>query len=160
MPGPRLDLGGGTAKFAVRIHIGHRPLVLDASAAMLARGLLRGRAFDPVLGDAARLPFPDGSIGAVTITEAFHHFAPHQDAVVAEAARVLGDDGVLLIEDIDPGRLLGRSIELFERALRMGSRFLEPAALAALVRRHFATVTHASSGRCTLLYEARGPRVT
>lgn len=51
-----------------------------------------------VVGDAERLPVADDAVDAVTCRIAAHHF-PDPEAFVAEAARVLTTDGVLVIED-------------------------------------------------------------
>lgn len=159
--GPRLDVGGGTGKYTVEIHAGVEPVyVLDASQGMMRRGLDAGRAFTPVQGRGEAMPFPDESFGAVTVTEAFHHFAPNQAEVVDELARVLALDGVFLVEEIDPDRFLGRVIELGENLLlRFGSRFRTPEDLRALFEARFASVETERTGSFTYLLEAREPRV-
>jgi ubiquinone/menaquinone biosynthesis C-methylase UbiE len=157
--GPAVDLGGGTARFTERIHADREPrLVTDPSAGMLTRARQAGRPVAPVQADGAQLPLDDGSVGAISVTEAFHHFDPNQRAIVAEAARVLRPDGVLAIEEIDPSRLLGKAIELGENhVLGFGSVFLEPEALAALVREAFEDVHVEGTGSFTYLVEAREP---
>lgn len=160
LPGPRLDVGGGTGKFTVRLHDErHRRVVLDASRGMLARGRRAGRDLALIQGDGARMPLREDAFGAVTVTEAFHHFAPHQRAVVDEIARVLDPDGAFLVEEIDPERLLGRVVELGENlVLRFGSVFHPPADLALLVGERFERVETERTGSFTYLLEARGPR--
>lgn len=157
--GPAVDLGGGTGRFSTELHPGRDPVVVaDASRGMLTQARRRGRALAPVLADGARLPVASGAIAAVTATEAFHHFAPRQQEVLAEAARVLRKDGVLVVEEIDPSRLLGRLIELGENlALRFGSVFHEPDELARAAREVFADVRTERTGSFTYLVEAREP---
>lgn len=158
-PGPRLDVGGGTGRAAVGIHGDHDPVLVDASSGMLARARRAGRAVRPVRGLGQALPFADASFGAATATEAFHHFAPDQTRVVDEVARVLAPDGVFVVEEIDPDRLLGRAVELGENLLlRFGSVFHAPDALADLVGRCFDRVETERTGSFTYLVEARRPR--
>ncbi|HPR98111.1 MAG TPA: methyltransferase domain-containing protein [Methanomassiliicoccales archaeon] len=49
-------------------------------------------------GDVRSLPFPDGSFHAVTCRRAPHHF-PDINKALKEMARVLKDDGVMVIDD-------------------------------------------------------------
>ncbi len=155
--GAVVDLGGGTGRFTRALHGNDaRSIVADASQGMLTKARKRG--LPTVRSDGQRLPFPDASIGAVTITEAFHHFAPHQDAVLGEVQRILRDDGVLLIEEIDPTRWTGRLLEFGEHVIGFDSVFLEPPELEALAKACFDEVETERTGRFTYLLEARGPK--
>lgn len=158
--GPGLDLGAGTARFSAQLHGERRPLlVADASAGMLAQARRAGRPIAAIQADGARLPFATSSIGAVTVTEAFHHFTPHQEAVLTEIARVLRPEGALAIEEIDPQHWLGRTIEIGENLLlRFGSRFLAPEELASMAEAAFDHVRTEQTGAYTYLLEAREPR--
>lgn len=159
LEGPRLDVGGGTGRFSVRIHAGHEPVILDASPGMLARARSSDRAVSGVRGVGQAMPFPDGTFGAATVTEAFHHFTPDQAGVVDEMARVLDPEGALLIEEIDPQRFLGRLVELGENLLmRFGSDFRTPEELTALVEPRFGEVETERTGSFTYLVEARDPQ--
>lgn len=160
--GPRLDLGGGTGKYTVDIHQdAGSVVVLDASHGMLERAQRAGRRLSLVQGVGEAMPFPDDAFAAVTVTEAFHHFTPHQAAIVDELARVLDPDGVFLVEEIDPDRFLGRMVELGELLVfRFGSRFRPPDDLRALFEPRFDEVQVERTGSFTYLLEARGPRPT
>ncbi|MDX1610933.1 MAG: methyltransferase domain-containing protein [Candidatus Thermoplasmatota archaeon] len=160
LPGPRLDLGGGTGRFTARLHGEASPqVVADASRGMLAQGRRAERPHHAVEALGEALPFPSSTFHGVSITEAFHHFAPHQAEVLAEVARVLTPQGRLVIEEIHPERSWGRVIAWGENALlRLGSRFLTPGALARMVDRWFEQVTWAPSGSFTYVVEARAPR--
>ncbi len=56
----------------------------------------RGRPIGWVLGDAARLPFPDASLDAVT-GHSFLYLLPDRDAALAEMRRVLRPGGVAIL---------------------------------------------------------------
>lgn len=160
LPTPRLDIGGGTARFSQALHPDvERPVVLDPSPGMLARARRAGRRIDPVQGLGQEAPFPDDTFGAVTITEAFHHTAPHQAELLDEIARILHPDGRLVIEEIDPHRFLGRAVELGENLiLRFGSVFLTPGELGDLLRDRFDQVSVERTGSFTYIAQAQDPR--
>ncbi|MBN9100868.1 MULTISPECIES: class I SAM-dependent methyltransferase [unclassified Pseudonocardia] len=63
-----------------------------------------GDRVDVVLGDGAALPFPDGRFSAVVCFTMLHHVpsAQQQDALFAEAARVLRPGGVFAGLDSQP----------------------------------------------------------
>jgi len=56
------------------------------------------------LGDMYHLPLPDGSFDAVVIHQVLH-YADRPAAVIAEAARVLRANGVLVVVDFAPHAL-------------------------------------------------------
>src|SRR5262245_15517345 len=76
-----LDIGCGTGQLATRIKRA-RPRThvvgCDFSAGMVRQAAARSRAVRWTRGDAARLPFHNGTFDAVVSTEAFHWF-PDQD---------------------------------------------------------------------------------
>lgn len=124
-----LDLGGGTGRAATAIDAPER-IVLDSAGGMVRRA--RERDLEAVRGDAGRLPFADGSLDAVVVVDALHHF-PNQRAAVGEAYRALAPGGVLVVREFDPGTALGRGIVLAERALGFGSIFTGPHDLAGFL---------------------------
>ena len=69
---------------------------LDESATMLAQARQTAAPADWVRGDAAALPFADGSFDALLCTLAIHHFAA-LDAPFAQAQRVLRAGGRFVI---------------------------------------------------------------
>lgn len=155
--GPFVDLGGGTGRFTEAMHgVDGESLVADPSRGMLAKAGKRG--LRAVQSTGTALPFPDASVGAITVTEAFHHFAPAQDAVLGEVHRVLREDGVLLIEEIDPTRWSGRLLEFGEHVIGFDSVFLAPDELEAKAATRFEDTTTTRTGHLTYLLEARGPR--
>lgn len=64
---------------------------------------------EPVRGGAGRLPFADGSLDGVVVTSLTRTEWP-VDGSFAEAARVLGTGGVLVVAGADPSTLRGRAV--------------------------------------------------
>ena len=121
-----LDVGGGTGRATRAIDTPER-IVLDASAGMLARA---PAGIERVRGGARALPFPDASVDAALIVDAFHHL-PEGERVLDAVARVLRPGGVLVIAEFDPSTLRGRMLEAGEHLIGMESRFYTPAELTA-----------------------------
>jgi len=92
-PGGRvLDLGCGTGRLSRRLAAaGHDVVMLDASAAMLARAVESASA-PAVLADAFALPFAPGSFDAVVAMRVAFHFAD-LDALVGSVAPLLHPGG-------------------------------------------------------------------
>ncbi|WP_349292255.1 class I SAM-dependent methyltransferase [Halobacterium zhouii] len=130
-----LDVGGGTGRAARalrRTPIERAPVVLDASAGMLAEA--RDHGLPVVRADAATLPVADASVDAVVIVDALHHF-PDARAAVAEATRVLRPGGVLVVREFDPGTLRGRLLVAAEHVVGFEPTFLGADELATLLAR-------------------------
>ena len=103
--GRLLDIGTGTGRLlevlAPRVAVG---LGVDASKAMLALARARlaraGLSHCAVrLADMYRLPFPDSSFEIAVLQMVLHH-ADDPAQVLAEAARVLRPDGLLIVVDL------------------------------------------------------------
>ncbi|WP_440008548.1 class I SAM-dependent methyltransferase [Halomicrococcus sp. SG-WS-1] len=121
-----VDLAGGTGR-AVRAIDAPERIVLDASLEMLRQARKNG--LDCVQGDAARLPLADESVDALVISDALHHVGD-VDGALAEAARVLRPDGVLVVREYNPATLRGRLLVRGEHAVGFDSSFLTPDDLA------------------------------
>ncbi len=95
-PGRRLaDIGGGTGNYALAFRRnGWEPVVVDRSAAMLARAAAKG--LETVEADAQRLPFADDTFDAATMISMLHH-VEDRGAALAEARRVLRPQGRLVL---------------------------------------------------------------
>ena len=103
-----LEIGVGTGMLALPLAERGFDLVgLDLSAGMMEKLAEKagGRApFPLVRGDATLLPFADGAFGGGYVRWVLHLIPRWRDAV-AEACRVVGPGGVILVE---PGSYLGR----------------------------------------------------
>ena len=123
-PGMRvLDVAGGTGDVAFRI-LNRQPrakvAVLDLTESMLAEGRRRSEALAVadrltwVAGDAMRLPFPDGSFDAYTISFGIRNVT-RPDAALREAFRVLRPGGRLLVLEFSrvPVPMLERAYDLY-----------------------------------------------
>lgn len=102
----------------------------DISAAMLRRGLERGRAWafgremapakNIFAADSERLPLRDASFDTIFIMQSLHHL--DQAAFFAEAARTLRPGGVLFISEPNGGHPLRRVADRVGRAAGVMSR--------------------------------------
>jgi len=92
-----LDVAGGDGYWAGQAaRRGATAVCLDLAAHKLRRGLRLPRPPGLVLGDALRLPFPNGSFDSVMSVCAIEHF-PDGAQALAEVARVLRPGGALVM---------------------------------------------------------------
>ncbi|MFB9236752.1 class I SAM-dependent methyltransferase [Plantactinospora siamensis] len=97
--GPCLEVGCGTGEYAAQLRgLGWTPVGADLSAGMLQHARDR---LPAVRADAARLPFRDGSLPAVTAVMA-HTDMPRYPDVLREVARVLAPGGVFVHVGVHP----------------------------------------------------------
>ncbi len=100
-----LDLGTGTGGL-LPLLAGHvdRVVAVDLSRGMLRRARGRvaggGGSVGFLRADAERLPLPDGAVDGVVANMILHHLG-RPDAVIREAARVLGPSGRGVIVDFE-----------------------------------------------------------
>jgi ubiquinone/menaquinone biosynthesis C-methylase UbiE len=105
---PALEIGTGKGRFLVRLARHVRDITtVDISAEEQHRARLNARyrkvegRIKFVLQDAARLPWPDHSFGAVVTMNAMHHIRNFQP-VLAEMLRVVRPGGKLVLADFSP----------------------------------------------------------
>jgi demethylmenaquinone methyltransferase/2-methoxy-6-polyprenyl-1,4-benzoquinol methylase len=128
-----LDVAGGTGRAARALssHVsdteGHGVVVVDQSLEML--DVARSRGHDCVGADATALPVRSAAVDAVTVADALHHVRDQQ-ALLAEARRVVAPGGVVVVADFDPSTLRGRALVGLERAVGFDSTFSTPDDLA------------------------------
>jgi len=123
-----VEVGGGSGRAAREVGA----TVVDPARGMLERA--RGRGLDTVQGSAESLPLADGSVDAVLVVDAFHHFADH-DTALAAAARVLAPGGVLVVREFDRSTVRGRWLARSERLVGFDSRFFTAAELETRIDR-------------------------
>lgn len=138
-----LDVGCGTGSHLARYReAGCVVHGLDLSPAMLAKAAARlGDDADLRLGDAAALPWPDGSFDLVVAQTVLHELdATSGKAAMAEMRRVVRDDGKVLVVDHRPdaprgARAVANVVEFLAgiRHFRAYRAFLAAGGLPALV---------------------------
>lgn len=120
---------------------------LDMTPAMLSRGkemaekdMLSNMTF--VLGDAAEMPFLDGSFDIVLSRLAFHHF-PNVEGLFSEMVRVLKPGGKLVSIDMEAAEAPLRSTEDAIETMRDQShvRNLSRDEILALYKKHGLSIT-------------------
>ena len=131
---PYLEIGCGEGGNFVHVGGGGLRVGVDAFAAKLAfaRARVPGVAF--VAGDAAAVPLASGTMRLVLIRDVLHHL-PAPELAVAEAVRVLGPGGrLVVIEPNGANPLVALQARLVpaERGLRQS----RPESVAALLRAH------------------------
>ena len=102
-PGMVLDAGGGTGRVSAVLsgQLGVVPLIVDHSLEMLEQGRTSHSELRVVRADFSRMPIADASASGVICSLALTHSGSLGQAV-AEFARVLQDDGRIVICDVHP----------------------------------------------------------
>ncbi len=131
--GVLIDVGGGTGRVSRRfMHRWRRTIVVDPERALLLRARRKGLAC--IVADACHLPFKQGVIDGVLVTDALHHIRD-AEGTFGELARVIAPArGVIVVEEFDPSSFGGMAVIALERLLRFGSRFFEPRELVGIAR--------------------------
>ncbi len=90
--GPVLDMGCGVGGYTRSLRAAGHPVI----AADLSRAMATAAGPPAVLADATALPLRSGSFGAVIALHMLYH-VPDPRAAIAEAQRLLGPDGLMVI---------------------------------------------------------------
>ena len=144
---------------------------LDLSLGFVRYAAARAPGVPFVCGDAARLPFRDGSVLAVSVSFALHDKPPDlRRAIIAEARRVLARDGRLIAVDFERpwdrrsrwGMRFSAAVELFARGdhYRNGRDFVDRGGLRAFLSENgFFEVsrTDISTGSLSIVVARAGP---
>ena len=147
-----LDLGGGTGELAglLAAEMDSSVTILDSSPQMLRYAHGRVGVL-PMQGDAASMPFADGSFDAVVVCDAFHHFV-RRDEAAREMARVVRPGGAVLVAEIDPRPLGTRVTAAVERLLGEPGSFLSPEDMERLFRRLGVEGRSEAQGKASYLF--------
>lgn len=131
-----LDVGGGAGQLAALLAgaLDAHVTVLDPTAQMLSH-VPAGERVTALHGSAEAIPLPDDAFDAIVVTDAFHHFRD-QSAAVREFARVLRDDGLVLVLELDPRPLAMRIIRLGEMLLGEPGAFMTPEEMCTFMAEH------------------------
>jgi ubiquinone/menaquinone biosynthesis C-methylase UbiE len=168
-----LDLGCGTGLLSkVLASKGFNVLGIDISLESLRLLQQFESRISTIQADATRLPFTDGSCHAVVSLGAWRHFSDIR-RVIAEVARILKDDGLLIVGYFPPAiggviqqgdshwhQLLVRLYQFWIRKLGYLDHIdlsLEPITVD-LAKGHFEQVSTVDSGEHWRLIIARGLR--
>ncbi len=135
-----LDVGCGGGLLSAHLPPGYRHVGVDLSATALAVASAYG--IDPVLADAADLPFADGSFDVVVAGEVLEHVTD-LDAVVGEALRVLRPGGLFVCDTIADTRFARIALVTIAERIPGGpplhchdpALFVDPERLRELCRR-------------------------
>lgn len=131
-----LDVGGGAGQLAhllaeaLEAHV----TVLDPTPEMLSY-VKTDEWVHAIAGTAENIPFDDDSFDALIVTDAFHHFG-NQRAAAREFSRVVRNNGLVLVLDLDPEKSPMRAIVLGERLLGEPGSFLSPREMCAFMAKH------------------------
>ena len=97
-----LDAGAGTGRFTIPLRkAGLHVFAVDYSREMLRTGIRAATKqivkMPAAVGDVFQLPFPDASLDSVVSITVIRHF-PQWESILAEYARVIRDDGAVIVE--------------------------------------------------------------
>jgi len=168
-----LDLGCGTGLLSnILVSKGFDVLGMDISLESLRLLQQREPGINTVQADATLLPFTDGSCHAVVSLGAWRHFSDLR-RVIAEVARILKDDGLLIIGYFPPaiGGVVQQGdshwrqllVRLYQSLIRKRGYVdhidlsLEPMTISC-AKDLFKKVGTVDSGECWRLIVARGLR--
>ena len=124
-----LDVGGGTGRISQHmVGLARKVIVLDSSINMLDQTKVKN-GLHPIASAAEALPFPDQTFERIVMVDALHHLAD-QPASLRELWRVLGSDGVLVIEEPDIRHFGVKLVALAEKLTLFRSHFLSAERIA------------------------------
>ncbi len=132
--GVLLDAGAGTgrvSKIIQKLHPEMKIILADESAGMLKEAMKSG-SFSAVLCQTENLPFKMGTFSRIVMVDALHHVKSHR-GTVNELWRVLGDEGMGVIEEPDIDQLPVKLLAIGEKLLLMRSMFLSSHSIKKLL---------------------------
>jgi SAM-dependent methyltransferase len=147
-----LEVGGGEGELAERIvnELGVELVGIDQSEGMVAEQ--RARGIDARVGDVQDLPFEDGEFDVALAAWMLYH-VPDLDRGLAELARVLKPDGVL-VAVTNSVEHLQELWDLAQRATRISQFTFRSDNGEEVLRRHFAVVERRDAAGSVLMDDA------
>ena len=151
-PSRVLEVGGGEGELAERIvqELDVELVGIDQSEAMVAEQ--RARGISARVGDVQELPFEDGQFDVAVAAWMLYH-VPDLDHGVAELARVLKDDGVL-VAVTNSVEHLHELWERAQRATRISQFSFRSDNGEEVLRRHFGAVERRDATGSVLMDDA------
>lgn len=121
-----LDVGGGAGQLAQLLArtLDAHVTVLDPTPEMLDHVKTSDRV-DAYRGVAEDIPFQDDAFDALVVTDAFHHFRD-QATAAREFARVVRNNGLVLVLELDPSPTPMKLIAMGERLFGEPASFMSP----------------------------------
>ncbi|MHA1542445.1 MAG: class I SAM-dependent methyltransferase [Candidatus Hodarchaeales archaeon] len=128
-----LEIGTGTGRsISSLIDLASKIWILDPSLPMLRQAKEKFPSVKPVLGYAEKLPFDTLRFDRIIVIDSLHHW-DNQLQGLREIERVLEpNEGLAIIVEFDPSKLLGHYIKSMEKFFMMGSKFFTPLELRKL----------------------------
>jgi ubiquinone/menaquinone biosynthesis C-methylase UbiE len=128
-----LEVGAGTGRIA-RFYADQAEscVLLDPSTRMLERAQGKVPRARHVVGHVEAMEFADASFAKVISFDSLHHWRDQAQGL-REVRRVLQPGGLFVVVEVDPSTFWGHKVTLFEKALRMKSRFHAPDDLAGML---------------------------
>jgi demethylmenaquinone methyltransferase/2-methoxy-6-polyprenyl-1,4-benzoquinol methylase len=131
VPGPLLDVGGGTGRVAQSLRgLASQIIVADLSMDMLRQAAGK-EGLRQICSPSERLPFSDRSFERIIMVDALHHVYSHQKTA-SELWRVLKPGGKIVILEPDVRTAVVKMVALLEKLALMRSHFLSPPLIAGL----------------------------
>ena len=132
--GRLLEIGGGTGRI-VSSFVGLVDQVTNVDITFEMLKVARDKGITSICSLGEFLPFPDETFARIVIIDSLHHIN-NQEMVIADAMRVLTQDGLILIVEPSYDHISGLFIRIFEKVLFMGSKFLKDDSLIKMFKKH------------------------
>ncbi|MDH5401479.1 MAG: methyltransferase domain-containing protein [Candidatus Heimdallarchaeota archaeon] len=128
-----LEIGAGTGRIA-KFYVDdvHELYLLDPAEKMLEKAMIKVPTAIPVIGFSDKMEFNDDKFDKIIGYDSLHHWQK-QSKGLQEVYRVLKPGGKLVLDEVDPSNFRGKMVVIFEKILRMGSKFHSPEELTKLL---------------------------
>lgn len=135
-----VDVGGGTGRIAQFLVGKVKSItVIDPSYKMIEECKKHSGVICVVAG-GEKMPIESNSVDKVILVDAFHHIS-NQSAAIKEIKKILRRNGKVILQEFNPSTFGGKVVVIFEKLLRLGSRFYESSLLLDLFSKNGFKVT-------------------